>query len=177
LETGPQRSIVLVGMMLSGKTTVGRLLASHLRRPFVDLDQAIAETEGQSVPEIFADSEARFRHCEKTLFLSTLSEQLPCVIATGGGAFEDPDTRSLALRTGFVVYLHAPAVSLATRYQQGDGRPLLDSQPSRVVDTLEALLLRRGPQYEQAHLTVSVVDRKPTEICLEIADALSRYSG
>lgn len=164
--------------MLSGKTTVGRLLAAHLKRPFVDLDQAIVEREGLSISEIFDKGEGHFRDCEKSVLKAKLIDPVGSVIATGGGAFEDPETRALALRSGFVVFLSAPAAVLAARYTPDTGRPLLDGEPDAIEGVLQELLLRRRGQYNQAHLSVSVVDKNPTQVCLEIADVImSRNLG
>ena len=102
-----ERPIILIGLMLSGKTTVGRILSNKLDSSFVDLDEAITENTGQSIPELFERGEDVFRATEERTARHILDEGVYGVIALGGGAFESRTTRERCLRDGFVVYLEA----------------------------------------------------------------------
>ncbi|HLN61798.1 MAG TPA: shikimate kinase [Symbiobacteriaceae bacterium] len=120
-------NIVLVGMMASGKSTVGRLLAETLGRPFIDTDGAIVANAGQTIPEIFAaEGEAGFRAREAAV-IAAVAARDGCVVATGGGAVLDPANREALRRTGLVFWLDVPTADLYARAKaQGLAeRPLL----------------------------------------------------
>ena len=134
--------IVLVGLMGAGKSTVGRRLATRLGLPFVDADTEIETAAGMSIPDIFERfGEPSFRDGEKR------------VIATGGGAFVDPDTRAAILARGFAVWLDAKPAVLADRVSRRDTRPLLRGRDPLAV--LEELARVRNPFYALAPLRVS----------------------
>lgn len=162
--------ILLIGMMLSGKSTVGPLLARRLDAPFVDLDDAIALRTGRSVPSWFADEgEPAFRRAEAEILSALLDERPAAVIAAGGGAFEDPDSRARALSAAWVVYLEASAEALAARLRPGRGdRPLL-AGPRPAAEVLAELLERRGPNYRAAHYTVPTDGASPRALAETIA--------
>ncbi|WP_194744593.1 shikimate kinase [Thermaurantiacus tibetensis] len=154
--TGPagavRRPLVLVGMPGSGKSAIGRRLAAALDLPFVDSDAEIEAAAQMSISEIFARfGEPHFRDGERRV-IARLLDGTPRVIATGGGAFQDPDTRALALARGFVVWLDADLDTLVARVGRRDHRPLLAGRDARAV--LAALLAERAPAYRQAHLRV-----------------------
>ncbi len=166
--------ILLIGMMLSGKSTVGPLLAHRLDAPFVDLDDAIAARSGRSVPAWFADEgEPAFRRVEAETLAALLTERPAAVIAAGGGAFEDPESRARALAEAWVVYLEAPAEALAARAQRGRGaRPLL-AGPQPAAEVLAELIDKRAPNYRRAHLTVPAAGSSPDEVADTIAAAFA----
>ena len=160
--------IILIGMMLAGKTTIGRLLATDLRTTFIDLDDAIVAATGQSIPSLFGRGEAVFREAEEKTALGLLNRREHGVVALGGGSFESASVRQASLRTGFVVYLYAPAAILAERYQAGTGRPLLDEADS-VEGALGSLLKKRSENYRRAHLIVDTKRRNPRALAEEIS--------
>ena len=143
------RPIVLVGLMGVGKTTVGRRLAHRLGLPFVDADQEIEAAAGLSIAEIFDRfGEPYFRDGERRV-IQRLVDGSPKVIATGGGAFIDEETRALILAEAIAVWLDAHPDVLAERVRRRDTRPLLRGRDARVV--LADLARARSPFYAQAH--------------------------
>jgi len=146
--------LVLVGLMGSGKSSVGEHCATLLGRPFVDTDELVAATAGATVPEIFAaQGETGFRALERTAVADVCASPEPLVIACGGGAVLDPDNRRQLRDHGVVVWLRAGTDELARRVGAGDGRPLL--QGGSPAATLARLAELRAPAYEAvAHVVV-----------------------
>jgi shikimate kinase len=151
-DPGPDRSIVLVGLMGAGKTTVGRRLAKRLGLPFADSDEEIEKAADQKIAEIFERfGEPSFRDGERRV-VRRLIEGPPKVIATGGGAFVDAETRALILERCIAIWLKAEPETLAERVRRRDTRPLLrDRDP---LEILRGLGEARNPYYAQAHLHV-----------------------
>jgi shikimate kinase len=146
------RPLVLVGLMGSGKSAIGKRLAVALSRPFRDSDTEIEAAAQLTIPEIFERfGEAHFRDGERRVVLRLLGEGAS-VIATGGGAFEDPETRSAALARGLVIWLDADLETLVSRVGRKPTRPLLKGRDPRQV--LGELAVRRAPAYAQAHLRI-----------------------
>jgi shikimate kinase len=160
------RSLVLVGLMGAGKTSVGRRLAKALAAPFSDSDDEIVAAAGMSIPDIFAlYGEPRFRELERRV-VARLLDQPPMVLALGGGAFIDPETRRLVKQRAASVWLRADLDTLVARTARKKGsRPLLDQGDPR--DILARLMSQRYPIYAEADYTVdtatepheAVVDR------------------
>jgi shikimate kinase len=148
----PEKSIVLVGLMGAGKSTVGRRLAKRLALPFADADAEIEAAAGLSVAEIFERfGEAHFRDGERRVLARLIAGPVG-VIATGGGAFMDPLTRALILDHCIAIWLHAPVETLVERVSHRSHRPLLVGRdPATVLGELAAA---RGPTYAKAHITV-----------------------
>jgi shikimate kinase len=146
------RPIALVGLMGAGKTTVGRRLAARLDLPFVDADAEIETASGLSVSEIFERfGEAHFRDGERRV-IARLVDGAPKVIATGGGAFMQDETRSLLLERAVIIWLDADIETLVERVRRRNTRPLLkDKDPGEVLTALAAV---RNPVYAQAHIRV-----------------------
>jgi shikimate kinase len=147
------RHLVLVGMMGSGKSTVGAVCAARLGRPFVDTDELVASFAGIPVTEVFArDGEQAFRELEASAVADACAAPTPTVIAAGGGAVLDAANRKRMRETGFVVWLQAPASQLALRVGDGRSRPLLNQLPPSgdPAGTLERLETLRRPAYEAA---------------------------
>jgi shikimate kinase len=143
--------VVLVGMMATGKTTVGEWLAAHLDRPFLDSDQLVEARTGHTVKELFAGrGEAGFRAEESAALADSLAATEPVVIAAAGGAVLDPTNRRLirpaAAAGGLVVWLRAEPAVLARRAVSGSHRPLLDDDP---LGTLTRLAAVREPLYRE----------------------------
>ena len=148
----PARSIVLVGLMGAGKSTAGRRLAQRLGLEFVDADEAIEEAAGLSVSEIFARfGEPYFRDGERRV-IQRLVAGPRRVIATGGGAFVDPDTRAAILRDAIAVWLDADIETLVARVARRSHRPLLEGKDAAAV--LRELAERRNPFYAEAPIRV-----------------------
>jgi shikimate kinase len=147
-----QQSIVLVGLMGAGKTTVGRRLAEALDMPFKDADHEIEEAAGLTVSEIFEKyGEADFRDGERKV-ITRLIEGEPCVLATGGGAFMNDETRALIKEKAVSVWLKAELELLLERVMRRDTRPLLKTGDPR--DILGRLMDERYPVYSQADVVV-----------------------
>jgi shikimate kinase len=147
---------VLVGIMGSGKTTVGRRLAKELDRPFADADEQVELRAGRTVKAIFRDDgEEAFRRLESKVVAELLGRRAPLVIAAGGGLVTRPANRELLARHAFVVWLRASARFVAERADPTH-RPLLADDP---VGTLDRLVAERAPLYEAA--ADAVVDVEP----------------
>lgn len=155
------RSIVLVGMMGSGKTAVGRALAQKLGVPFLDSDQAIEEAAQASIAEIFArDGEPFFRDREAEVLARLLSGP-PAVVSTGGGAFLAERNRRNIAEHGVALWLDADLETLWERVRHKESRPLLRTPDPR--GTLAALLAARTPIYRLAPLRLAVDPRSSVE--------------
>lgn len=146
------RPIVLVGMMGSGKSSVGKRLAARLHLPFFDADDEIESAAGMSIAEIFQlYGESYFRDGERRV-IQRLLEAGPCVLATGGGAFAQSDTRQLILDHGIAIWLDVPLHILVERTARRNHRPLLNQGNPKTI--LARLLDERRPAYAQAPLTI-----------------------
>jgi shikimate kinase len=149
------KPIALVGLMGAGKTKVGERLAERLGLPFFDSDSEVERTSGLAVAEIFErDGEAAFRVRERDA-VARLANGAACVIATGGGAFLDADSRRELLEKCLVVWLDAPVETLAARVAADRFRPLLQGRDPHAA--LAALAEQRRPFYAEAHVTISTV--------------------
>ncbi len=146
------RPIVLVGMMGVGKSTIGRKLAQLLGLSFADADEEIEQAAQMSVAEIFERfGEAYFRDGERRVIVRLLDGG-PSVLATGGGAFVQPDTRALILDRGIAVWLDCDVATLVDRVSRRDTRPLLrDGDPREIVTRLKA---ERESAYAEAPIKV-----------------------
>ncbi len=146
------RPVVLVGMMGVGKSTIGRKLAQLLALPFTDADDAIEDAAQMSIPEIFAQfGEEEFRDGERRV-IARLLESPPGILATGGGAFAQDETRRLILEKGVAIWLDCDVRTLVERVGRKDTRPLLrDGDPAEILARLKR---EREPFYAQAPLHV-----------------------
>ena len=164
------RSIVLVGMMGAGKSTIGRRLSARLHLPFLDADSEIEAAAGMSIPDIFeVHGEPYFRDGEARV-ISRLLDNGPAVVATGGGAFLREDTRDRIRDKAVSVWLKADADIIMRRVRRRADRPLL--QTADPVATVNRLLEQREPVYRGADLTVSSRDVPHEKIVDECVDAL-----
>ena len=156
------RSIYLIGMMGSGKTSTGRPLAKRLGYGFIDADAVIEQAAGCSIPAIFErDGEAGFRAIERQV-LNTISQRHSLVVATGGGVVTTPENWG-ELHSGIVVWLDVNRAQLIERLQDDSTqRPLLQQpNPEAALDTL---LQERRPLYGEADLTVVIKDESPDAV-------------
>ncbi len=155
LKALDNRSVVMIGLMGAGKTTVGRHLAARLGLPFVDADQEIEAAAGMTVSEIFQKhGEDHFRDGERRVIARLMAGDQK-VLATGGGAFIDVETRKLVCSTGISVWLRGELSLLLKRVARRPGRPLLKSNPKEVM---QRLIKDRYPIYRQADITVDSRD-------------------
>lgn len=147
-----QKPIVFIGMMGTGKTHVGRMLAEKLDLPFQDSDLLIEKKAGAGIPEIFErDGEAKFRSVEASTILELL-EQGPQVISTGGGAPANPETLK-AIKTGAVsIWIHSSIPDILSRIKSNTNRPLLNQGDPETI--LKDLLQKRLEFYKQADLHI-----------------------
>jgi shikimate kinase len=159
--------VVLVGLMGSGKSTVGRQLAVLLGRPFVDNDEQVGATTGRSVAEIsLAEGVSEMRRVESEALAQALAWPTPAVITAAAGTILDEQVRRW-LREPFVVWLRAEPETLASRVAGDPLRPLLGDQPEAV---LRALDQQRSALYaEVADLSVQVDGRAPADVAASIA--------
>jgi shikimate kinase len=169
-----RRSIVLVGMMGVGKSSIGRRLASRLGIAFVDADTEIEKAAGMSIADIFArHGEADFRGGEARV-IARLLDGGPQVLATGGGAVMNADTRSAIKAKGVSIWLSADLDVLMRRInKRKNERPLL--QTADPAATLRQLLVAREPFYAQADLTVQSREVPHEAIVAEIMTALAGF--
>jgi shikimate kinase len=168
------RSIVLTGMMGVGKSSIGRRLAARLNVPFVDADTEIEKAAGMSIPDIFArHGEADFRSGEARV-IARLLDGGPQVLATGGGAVMNADTRAAIKAKGVSVWLSAEFDVLMRRINtRKNDRPLL--QTADPAATLRELLAAREPVYAQADITVQSREGPHDVIVSEIMAALAAF--
>lgn len=170
-----QRSVVLVGMMGAGKSSIGRRLAARLGIAFSDADAEIEEAAGMSIADIFeAHGEPSFRSGEARV-IARLLEHGPRVLATGGGAFINPQTRARIHERGISVWLKADIDVLSRRLRRRNDRPLLKTADPTA--TLAGLLAARSPVYGEADLVVMSRDVPHDVIVEEIVTALRGKLG
>jgi shikimate kinase len=165
------RSIVLVGMMGAGKSTIGRRLSSRLHLPFLDADTEIETAHaGMTIPEIFAaHGEPYFRDGEARVIARLLCGG-PCVLATGGGAFMREETRHRIRDLAVSIWLKADADIIMKRVRRRADRPLLQTEDPAA--TVSRLISEREPVYAQADLTIWSRDVPHEKIVDECIDAL-----
>jgi shikimate kinase len=167
------RPVVLVGLMGVGKSTVGRRLARRLGLPFVDSDAEIEDAAGYSAAEIFERfGERDFRDGERRLVARLMDGEVR-VIATGGGAYVDPNTRRLLNERAITVWLDAPVDILSERTARRDTRAQLRNGDPKAV--LQMLSEERRPSYAEAHIHVRSGDGAHQDVVDAIVSALEGY--
>lgn len=174
-----RRHLVLVGLMGAGKTTVGERCAARLGRPFVDTDDLVEALAGRSVEALFADGEPEFRALERQAVADACASPAPLVIACGGGAVLDPDSRRRLRTSGFVAWLRAEPSVLAERVASDDTvRPLLAARGPATVTRLAGLADARAAAYEAvADVRVPTDGRTPDEVTTAVLDKLARCAA
>jgi shikimate kinase len=173
LEKLGQRTLVLVGMMGSGKTSVGKRLAQRLGLVFVDADTAIETAAGMTIPEIFVNrGEPDFRAGERRVIARLLTQGRQ-VLATGGGAFMNGETRQAIAEHGISIWLKADHEVLFRRVKKRANRPLLQTQDPEA--TLRQLLDEREPVYALASITVQSRDEPHDFVVDDVITALQSY--
>lgn len=168
-----ERTIVLVGLMGVGKTTIGRRLAQALNLPFSDADAEIEQAAGCSIADFFElYGEPAFRAGERRV-IARLLDGPRHVLATGGGAFMDEGTRTLTKERAVTVWLKADLDLLMKRVLRKQTRPLLKNDDPR--GTMERLIAERYPVYAEADVTVETSDQPHDRVVRAILDALERH--
>ena len=168
-----ERTIVLVGLMGAGKTSIGRRLAEKLGWNFVDADHEIEQAAGISIPDIFAEhGEPYFRDGERKV-IARLLENGKQVLATGGGAFINEETRARIKQQGVSIWLKADIELLLKRVAKRGGRPLLENNDPEAV--MRNLMQQRYPVYAQADITVESADVQHHQMVNEVIHALAQW--
>lgn len=169
-----KRTVVLIGMMGAGKSSLGRRLAARLGVPFYDSDVEIVTAAGCTIPEIFSRyGEAAFRDCERKVLDRLLAEP-PHVLATGGGAFMNAETRQTIKNHATSIWIDAPLDVLLERVRRKDDRPLLKNGNPREI--LERLLKERRPTYAEADLRLVGDDAPHAETVERMVGLLKQHS-
>ena len=177
-ESGPEsavvralggRSIVLVGMMGAGKSSIGRRLASRLGVPFIDADTEIESAAGMTIPEIFEKHGEPYFRAGEARVIARLLDNGPQVLATGGGSVMDPQTRALIGQKGISIWLKADIDVLLKRTKRRNDRPL--------VEKIKDLLPVREPMYAQADIIIQSRDEPHDTIIDEIMGELPKRLG
>jgi shikimate kinase len=166
-----QPHLVLVGMMGSGKTSVGRRVARRLGWRHVDVDKRIERTAGRTIPEIFAaDGEVGFRAIEHDVLETLLRLPGRTVVSTGGGAVLSDENCRLMRDRGTVVWLRARPETLLARVGKGSGRPLLAGDPAEAVRRIDGE--RRAAYNRAAHVIIDVDGRTTDQVADEVLRAV-----
>jgi shikimate kinase len=161
------RSVVLVGMMGAGKSSIGRRLAARLGIPFVDADPEIESAAGMTITEIFEKHGEPYFRAGEARVIARLLDNGPQVLATGGGAVMDPDTRALIAEKGITVWLNADIDVLIKRTKRRNDRPL--------VEKIKELMPLREQFYAQSDIVVQSRDEPHETIVDEIIAALPKH--
>jgi shikimate kinase len=175
LSVPAPKTIVLVGLMGAGKTSVGRLLAKRLDLEFIDADDEIEQAAQCSIEQIFeSHGEAEFRDGERRVIARLLTGPTH-VLATGGGAFMRKETRDAIRGWGISVWLRADLDLLLRRVSRRKNRPLLRNENPR--QTLEKLIEERYPVYAEADIVVDSGDRPPGTIVDNVIESIETFLG
>lgn len=175
------RSIVLIGLMGAGKSTVGRELSRTTGLSFLDTDSVIEEQTGMSIPDIFREKGERHFRLLETALLRYIAENAEKendahIISTGGGIVLQAENRELLRRLGFTVWLTADVPTLLARTARAQNRPLLQVENREAA--LEALMRQRAPLYqESAHLCLDSTGMKASEVVDAIIKQSQLYFG
>lgn len=158
------KTIVLIGMMGSGKTTIGKLLGEKLTLRSIDIDVIIEQNEKRTVSEIFQnEGEKYFRNIERETIKKNFTNK-DLIISLGGGAFEDQLTQELLLKNSTVIYLKTSPNIILERIKNNTNRPLLKNQMT--VEKIQSIILQRQKNYELANITI-LTDNKNTDKIVE----------
>ncbi len=163
-------NLILIGFMGTGKTSLGKLLATKLGRGFIDLDQKIEQDANMTIPEIFElHGEKYFRELEKSAVRETC-EKKNLVIATGGGTVKDSENLQLLKNSGVIVCLTCEPEEIYNRTARRGERPVLDGGGNERLATIKKLLAEREKFYSQADYTVDTTNWSPMQIMNDICE-------
>lgn len=169
IESG-KRNIILCGFMATGKSSVGKQLASLMHYDFVDMDTEIEKETGLSIPEIFSTrGEQEFRALESEM-VKTLATQKSYVIATGGGTIVNPENLKALKRNGILVALTADPETILSRVGSGEDRPMLSGGDK--ADRIAVLMQERAHVYAQADITIDTAALSIEEVAQSILNSL-----
>ena len=168
-------NVILTGFMGTGKTSLGKLLATRLGRPFVDIDKKIEDEAHLSIPKIFERfGEAHFRELEKVA-VKDLSERRGLVIATGGGTIKDEENLQLLKSSGVMICLTTEPEEIFNRTVRRGERPVLDGGGNERLETIKKLLAERKKFYDRADYHVDTTDWSPIQIIDDICKYLRQF--
>lgn len=164
------KTITLIGMMGSGKSTLGLLLSKELKFNFADIDSIIENSEKKSISEIFQQcGENHFRQIEQST-IKEVFQNKNLVLSLGGGAFENKETQNILLNNSHVIYLKTSASTIFDRLKNDTSRPLLQDDNS--IEKIQEIINSREHNYKLAHKTILTDNKKPQEIIQEILGVL-----
>ncbi len=164
-------NVILTGFMGTGKTSLGKMLATRLGRPFVDIDRKIEDETQMSIPKIFEQyGEAHFRELERAA-VKELSTRRGLVIATGGGTIKDEENLRLLKSSGVMICLTTAPEEIFSRTARRGERPVLDGGGSERLETIKRLLAERKQFYDRADYQIDTTDWSP----IQIIDSICRY--
>lgn len=167
------RSVVLVGLMGAGKSSIGRRLGQRLGLPFVDADTEIEKAAGMTIPEIFEKHGEPYFRAGEVRVVARILESGPQVLATGGGAYMNPETRARIRERGISLWLKAELDVLMKRVKRRGDRPLLKADDPQAV--LKRLMDERYPVYAEADLTVVSREASHEEVVDDVLAALAEH--
>lgn len=167
------RTIVLVGLMGAGKSSIGRRLAHRLGLPFVDADTEIEKAADLTIPEIFEKHGEPYFRAGEVRVVARILESGPQVLATGGGAYMNPETRARIRERGISLWLRAELDVLMKRVKRRGDRPLLKADDPQAV--LKRLMDERYPVYAEADLTVVSREASHEEVVDDVLAALAEH--
>jgi shikimate kinase len=169
------KNIILIGLMGSGKTTIGKFLAQKLNKKFIDTDEYIETEEKISINEIFSRfGESCFRNLE-TDIIKKICQADNQIISTGGGIVERPKNLDILKKNGIIFYLYAPVEELYQRIKNEKNRPLLNNDAPKWV--LEKLLNKREEFYELCDVKIDTTGKDIDQIAGEIIEKFGNYSN
>ncbi|MBQ6005021.1 MAG: shikimate kinase [Selenomonadaceae bacterium] len=168
-------NVILTGFMGTGKTSLGKLLATRLGRPFVDIDKKIEDEANLSIPKIFEEfGEEHFRALEKSA-VKELSERRGLVIATGGGTIKDEENLQLLKNSGVMICLTTEPEEIFARTSRRGERPVLDGGGNERLETIKKLLAERKKFYDRADYQVDTTEWSPLQIIDDICKYLRQF--
>lgn len=169
--------VFLCGMMGSGKSTIGKIIAQKTGFPFQDLDTIIEDGEGMTIPEIFKTRGEEYFRKTESFWLIQHARTAKGILALGGGSLQNQQLVDHLKMYGWLVFLNASASVLYNRLKQSKHRPMLSSAGSDLKQRIEALLEERRSFYEQAHITIEVDSLETDEIANQLIKKLKLYEG
>ena len=165
------KKIVIIGMMGSGKTTLGKILSAKTGISSIDIDELIEHNEKSTISNIFKNKgEQYFRTIEAQTINELINSSTEQILSLGGGAFENPQTRELLLNNSVVIYLETTPVEILKRIKKTNNRPLLNN--NMTIEKITEIIQKRKDNYNLAHHKILTDGKTPAKIAEEILGAL-----